>query len=132
MAEELVPIQKNDYNELLLQTVAVIEHARIKVARYNAAIASNSYCEIGKLHHEKKLYWLGKEKDSEKLKQLVSVINAEKMHHVGAEWVNSKRQQSVGELQFTVNHGRIKTHQVGGDIQRLVSKSYSKIGMELP
>lgn len=48
MAEELVPIQKNDYNELLLQTVAVIDPARIKVTRYNAAIASNSYCEIGK------------------------------------------------------------------------------------
>jgi len=67
-----------------------------------------------------------------KLKQVVSVNGAEKMHQAGAEWVNPKRQQSVGDLQFTVNHGRIKTHQVGGDIQRLVSKSYSKIGMALP
>ena len=40
-----------------------------------------------------------------KLKQLVSVNGAEKMHHVGAEKVNPKRQQSVGDLQFTVNHG---------------------------
>ena len=54
------------------------------------------------------------------------------MHQAGAELINPKLQQFVGELQFTVNHGRIKTHQVGGDIQRLVSKSYSKIGMELP
>ena len=97
MAEELVPIPQNGYNEFLLQTVAVTDPARIKVARYNAAIASNSYCEIGNLHHEKKLYWLGKENDSEKLKQLVSVINAEQMHHVG------------------------------GDIQRLVSNSYGEI-----
>ena len=54
------------------------------------------------------------------------------MHHVGAEMVNPKRQQSVGDLQFTVNHGRIKTHQVGGEIQRLVSNSYREIGMILP
>ena len=40
-----------------------------------------------------------------KLKQLVSVINAEKMHQAGAELINHKLQQSVGELQFTVNHG---------------------------
>ena len=67
-----------------------------------------------------------------KLKQFVSVNGAEKMHHVGAEMVNPKRQQSVGDLQFTVNHGRIKTHQVGGEIQRLVSNSYREIGMILP
>jgi hypothetical protein len=54
------------------------------------------------------------------------------MHQAGAELINPKLQQVVGELQFAINHGRIKTHQVGGDIQRLVSKSYSKIGMELP
>lgn len=40
-----------------------------------------------------------------KLKQLVSVNGAEKMHQAGAERVNPKRQQSVGDLQFTVNHG---------------------------
>ena len=67
-----------------------------------------------------------------KLKQLVSVNGAEKMHQAGAELINPKLQQSVGELQFAINHGRIKNHQVGGDIQRLVSKSYSKIGMGHP
>ena len=40
-----------------------------------------------------------------KLKQLVSVINAEKMHQAGAELINPKRQQFVGELQFAINHG---------------------------
>ena len=64
-----------------------------------------------------KQWYLFYAENMEKLKQLVSVINAEKMHHVGAERVNPKRQQSVGDLHFTVNHGRIKTHQVGGDIQ---------------
>lgn len=54
------------------------------------------------------------------------------MHQAGAELINPKLQQFVGELQFAINHGRIKNHQVGGDIQRLVSKSYSKIGMGHP
>ena len=44
------------------------------------------------------------------MKQLVSVNGAEKMHQAGAELINPKLQQFVGELQFTVNHGRIKTH----------------------
>ena len=43
MVEELFPIQENEYNELLLQTVAVIENARINVARRIAATASNTY-----------------------------------------------------------------------------------------
>lgn len=55
MAEEIVPIQENEYIELLLQTVAVIERARINVARHIAVTASNTYWEIGKLLHEKKL-----------------------------------------------------------------------------
>ena len=55
MAEELVPILENDYKELLLQTVAVIERARINVARRIATTASNPYWEIGRLLHEKKL-----------------------------------------------------------------------------
>ena len=46
MAEELVPIQENDYKEILLQTVAVIEHARVKVVSHIAAAASNTYLEI--------------------------------------------------------------------------------------
>ena len=52
-------------------------------------------------------------KNIEKLKQLVSVIGAEKMHQVGAEKMHqvgaelmtSKLHQCVGELQFAVNHG---------------------------
>ena len=40
-----------------------------------------------------------------KLKQLVSVNGAEKMHQVGAELINLKLQQFVGELQFAINHG---------------------------
>jgi hypothetical protein len=46
MAEELVPIQENDYKELLLQTVAVIEHARVKVARHITATASISIMRL--------------------------------------------------------------------------------------
>ena len=49
MAEEIVPIQENEYNELLLQTVAVIENARINIARHIAASSSNTYWKIGKL-----------------------------------------------------------------------------------
>ena len=55
MAEELVPIQKNEYNELLLQTVAVIDNASTNIALHLAATASNTHWEIGKLLHEKKL-----------------------------------------------------------------------------
>lgn len=46
MAEELVPIQENDYKELLLQTVAVIEHARVKVARHITATANISIMRL--------------------------------------------------------------------------------------
>ena len=53
--EELIPIQENEYKELLLQTVAVIEHARINVARRIAATTSNTYWEIGRLLYERKL-----------------------------------------------------------------------------
>lgn len=55
MSKELVPIQEKEYKELLLQTVAVIEHTRINVAFHLATTASNTYWEIGKLLHEKKL-----------------------------------------------------------------------------
>lgn len=70
-------------------------------------------------------------KNMKKLNRLVSVIDAEKMNQASAELENSKLQQSVGELQFAVNNGIIKLHQVGGDILRLVSKSYSKKRMAL-
>ena len=40
-----------------------------------------------------------------KLKRLVSVNDAEKMHQVGAELATLILQQLDGELQFAVNHG---------------------------
>ena len=40
-----------------------------------------------------------------KLKRLVSVNDAEKMHQAGAELAILKLQQFDGELQFAVNHG---------------------------
>lgn len=44
-----------DYEEILRQAVAVIENARTSVAKHLATTASNTYWEIGKLLHEKKL-----------------------------------------------------------------------------
>lgn len=55
MAGDLIPMQENEYNELLRQAVAVIENARASVARHMAATASNTYWEIGKLLYERKL-----------------------------------------------------------------------------
>ena len=54
MAEGLFPIQENEYNELLLQTVAIIENVRINIVRHIAASSSNTYWKIDKLLHEKK------------------------------------------------------------------------------
>lgn len=45
MAVEPVFIHENDYIELLLQTIAVIGHAGIKVGRHFAATESNTYWE---------------------------------------------------------------------------------------
>ena len=43
MAEkEIIQIQKNDYDELLLRAVAVIEKTRTDVARHIAVAASNN------------------------------------------------------------------------------------------
>lgn len=55
MAGDIIPMQENEYNELLRQAVAVIENARASVARHLAATATNTYWEIGKLLYEKKL-----------------------------------------------------------------------------
>ena len=55
MAEEIVPIQENDYKEILLQAVEVIETARSNIARHIASTASNTYWEIGKLLYDRKL-----------------------------------------------------------------------------
>ena len=50
--EIIVPI---DYNELLQQAVAVLENARMAIARSVAGNVSNAHWEIGKLLQEKKL-----------------------------------------------------------------------------
>lgn len=56
MAEkEIIQMQNNDYDELLLRAVAVIEKTRTDVARHIAIAVSNTYWEIGKLLYEKKL-----------------------------------------------------------------------------
>lgn len=60
MAEVLVLIQKNEYSELRLQTVAVLVYSYIKMACHVAATVSYTYWEIEKQLHEKKLYQFGK------------------------------------------------------------------------
>lgn len=55
MANEITKIHENEYNEILLQCVAVINNARNMLAQQVASIASNTYWEIGKLLHERKL-----------------------------------------------------------------------------
>lgn len=51
-------------------------------------------------------------KNTDKLKKLVSVIGAIKMHQSGAELGFKKLHQLGGELQFLVNHGAINLKQV--------------------
>ncbi len=53
MSNDIIQFKENDYNELLRQSVAVIENARTSIARHIANTASNTYWEIGKLLHEK-------------------------------------------------------------------------------
>ena len=44
-----------EYKELLLQAVAVIESARCRLARQAAATTNDTYWEIGKLLYDRKL-----------------------------------------------------------------------------
>ncbi len=53
--KELGIIDLIDYNELLQHAVAVLENARIAIARSVAGNVSNAHWEIGKLLQEKKL-----------------------------------------------------------------------------
>ena len=46
MPNQLFLIQKIGYNELLQQTVAVIEDVRINIAHYLAVKSNNTYLEI--------------------------------------------------------------------------------------
>jgi len=55
MTNEVIHINENEYKEILLQTVAVIETARSNIARHVAATASNTYWEIGKILYDRKL-----------------------------------------------------------------------------
>lgn len=55
MEESNIIIVENEYNELLRHAVAVIDTARTNIARQVSATASNTYWEIGKLLHERKL-----------------------------------------------------------------------------
>ena len=50
-----MPFKEEDYNELLQQTVAVIEVSRLRIAKQLNTVAMSSYWEIGKLLEEKKL-----------------------------------------------------------------------------
>lgn len=55
MKNEVIHINENEYKEILLQAVAVIEIARTNIARHIAATTSNTYWEIGKLLYDRKL-----------------------------------------------------------------------------
>jgi len=48
-------VVENDYKDLLLQTVAVIDASRTNIARHLSATTTNTYWEIGKLLHDRKL-----------------------------------------------------------------------------
>ena len=50
-----MPFKEEDYNELLQQTVAVIEVSRLRIAKQLNTVAMSSYWEIGKLLDERKL-----------------------------------------------------------------------------
>lgn len=53
--KEIQKILPNDYNEILLHAINVIEQSRNRIAIHTSSIASNTYYEIGKLLYEKKL-----------------------------------------------------------------------------
>lgn len=55
MKNKIIGINENEYKEILLQAVAVIETARSNIARHIAATTSNTYWEIGKLLYDRKL-----------------------------------------------------------------------------
>lgn len=62
MSTELTNIQEPDYNEILLQAVAVIESSRTQIARKLNESVSNAYWNIGKLLYDRKIE--GKHGDS--------------------------------------------------------------------
>lgn len=48
-------IQATDYNEILLQAVAVIENTRSTIAKQVNGSVTSAYWQIGKLLHERKV-----------------------------------------------------------------------------
>ena len=48
-------IESSDYAEILRHAVAVIEHARIEIARHVNGYVSTAYWEIGQMLHERKI-----------------------------------------------------------------------------
>lgn len=55
MAIEVVHINESEYNEILLQAVAVLNNARGTVAQSISTISNMAYWQMGKLLHERKL-----------------------------------------------------------------------------
>ena len=53
--ESIATLSEREYEELLRQAVAVIDQARTRVAQHLATESSNTYWEIGRLIHERKL-----------------------------------------------------------------------------
>lgn len=94
MAEELVPIQENDCDEKQLRSVALFSCCRLPAHHPQGGIAKNKNQYAAKLRQagaelsREKLYHLGKEIDSEKLKQPFSELMRLKLQRVVGEKSN--------------------------------------------
>ena len=49
------PIKREDYESMLQHAVAVIEHARLEIAKHINGNIASAYWEIGKMLHERKV-----------------------------------------------------------------------------
>ena len=54
MSKDIIHIQEQDYNEILRQTVAIIENTRLQIASKVNESVSSAYWEIGKILNEHK------------------------------------------------------------------------------
>ena len=50
-----LPIKREDYESMLQRAVAVIEHARLEIAKHINGNIASAYWEIGKMLHERKV-----------------------------------------------------------------------------
>ena len=50
-----LPIKREDYESMLQHAVAVIEHARLEIAKHINGNIASAYWEIGKMLHERKV-----------------------------------------------------------------------------